>query len=566
MEKVIVIWWLGYIGKILSDEIKKANMQAIVIDNNFLNLANKNDKFINCDILDKKRLDSILEKHAKEASYIINLAAVVWDPACLVDTRFALQVNCVGTRNVMEVANKYNYKVIHASTCSLYWAENCSMENKLTEENHTFPIDFYWQTKYQQERFVQVFGNDNCVFRLGTAYGWSPRMRYDLVINVFSWKAANWEKITVFWGKQYRPFTHVRDISRAFIFAIQNNLKWVYNLAWENVTIVDVAQKVKKLCNTEVELSNLIEDPRNYISSSEKLLKAWFEFKWNIEKWIKEMFEKSKWMNYKLDIYNNQKISNSIKLNEANILITWWSGKLGKACKHIIWGAQYPGRKKLDLWDENSINKYFETNNIETIVHLGAMTWIPPCEENKEKAYDINVDGTRRLLKEAKKKWVKHFIYLSTACVFPWKDKWKKEDEDGIPYPKHFYGLTKLLAEEIAKTYDSKKMKVTVIRTNFTSMPWEYPKAFIDRYGTYLFAQWVARWIKDIIVYKPENTIIHVCGDKKISMYDYAILWWSKVSKMTTDDYKWVWLTKDMSLSTKYWHTYSIDDSNHNDD
>ena len=226
MEKVIVIWWLGYIGKILSDEIKKANMQAIVIDNNFLNLANKNDKFINCDILDKKRLDSILEKHAKEASYIINLAAVVWDPACLVDTRFALQVNCVGTRNVMEVANKYNYKVIHASTCSLYWAENCSMENKLTEENHTFPIDFYWQTKYQQERFVQVFGNDNCVFRLGTAYGWSPRMRYDLVINVFSWKAANWEKITVFWGKQYRPFAHVRDISRAFIFALQNNLKW----------------------------------------------------------------------------------------------------------------------------------------------------------------------------------------------------------------------------------------------------------------------------------------------------------------------------------------------------
>lgn len=62
-------------------------------------------------------------------------------------------------------------------------------------------------------------------------------------------------------------------------------------------------------------------------------------------------------------------------------------------------------------------------------------------------------------------------------------------DEDSLPNPKHYYGLTKLLAEEIVKSYNAEHFKTIVTRTNFTTMPWEYPKAFTDRYGTYLFAE-----------------------------------------------------------------------------
>jgi len=115
---------------------------------------------------------------------------------------------------------------------------------------------------------------------------------------------------------------------------------------------------------------------------------------------------------------------------------------------------------------------------IDTVIHLAAMTGIPNCENDRQQAYDVNINGIRYLLNTAKNNKVKHFIYLNTACVFPGTNDDTMEDEDSLPYPKHYYGLTKYIAEEIAKTYDSSEMKVTIVRTNFTSMPWEYPKAF----------------------------------------------------------------------------------------
>ncbi|MHA1428088.1 MAG: hypothetical protein ACTSQI_19065, partial [Candidatus Helarchaeota archaeon] len=135
------------------------------------------------------------------------------------------------------------------------------------------------------------------------------------------------------------------------------------------------------------------------------------------------------------------------------------------------------------------------------------------------------------------------------------------EDEDSIPEPKNYYSLTKLLQEEIVKSYDSPQMKVTIVRTNFSSMPWPYPKAFTDRFGTYLFPQGVARGLKDIVIYKPDNLIIHVCGDRKISMYEYARTGGSDVEPLTLDQYNGPPLTCNMSLTTKYWKHYKLEDS-----
>ncbi|MFA6393167.1 MAG: NAD-dependent epimerase/dehydratase family protein [Candidatus Paceibacterota bacterium] len=250
---------------------------------------------------------------------------------------------------------------------------------------------------------------------------------------------------------------------------------------------------------------------------------------------------------------------------EKKILFTGGSGRLGKACKKIFPDAQYPNSKELNVLIEESINNYFSSHEIDTVIHLAALASIPLCEEKKEEAYNMNVNGTRRMLGISKKKGIKHFIYLNTACIFPGTNDETMEDEDSIPYPKHYYGLTKYIAEEIAKTYNSNEMRVTIVRTNFTSMPWEYPKAFTDRYGTYLFAQGVAKGLKDIIKEKPEYPIIHICGDRKISMYDYAIAGGSKVEPMTLEDYKGTPLTKNMSITSKYWRLYKLRDSDFND-
>lgn len=252
-------------------------------------------------------------------------------------------------------------------------------------------------------------------------------------------------------------------------------------------------------------------------------------------------------------------------IEEEKILFTGGSGRLGKACKKIFPNSQYPNSSELDITNEDILSDYFLHHQVNIVIHLAAMAKIPFCEENKSVAYEVNVNGTRKILDISKKNKVKHFIYLNTACIFPGTDENAMEDEDSIPNPKHYYGLTKYIAEEIAKTYNSSEMMVTVVRTNFTSMPWEYPKAFTDRYGTYLFAQGVAKGLKDIIEEKPKYPIIHICGDKKISMYDYAVAGGSKVEPITLDDYQGTPLTKNMSLTSKYWKLYKLEDSDYND-
>ncbi len=563
--KVIVTGGLGYVGRVLIEELEKAKVEPIVIDGNLFNLATPKDKYINCDILDKGRMGEIFDENAKPAKAVIHLAAIVGDHACLADTRKAIEVNCAGTRNVVELANKHNMKVFLASTCSLYGAEKCSTDSPLTEESHTFPVDFYGQTKYQQERFVTELAKDFCVLRLGTAYGLSPRMRYDLVINMFSAKAANKELITVYGGTQYRPFTHIRDIARAFVHALKKDLSGVYNLSGENVALKDVAQDISKRYGIKAEITELIQDPRNYIVDNKKLRSTGFEFKWNLEKGIDEMVKFSKDIDYREDIYNNRKLMQAFQLDESKILITGGDGGLGNACRKIMPNAQYTGRKELDLQDGRSIDNYFKNHKVETVIHLAAFTGIPPCENDPEKAYDVNVEGTRRILESAKSHGVRHFIYMSTACVFPGTDGGRMEDEDSIPYPKHFYGLSKLMGEEITKSYNSPEMQTTVARTNFTTMPWEYPKAFTDRFGTYLFAQGVAKGLKDLVVYRPKNQVIHVCGDRKISMYEYAKAGGSKVEPMTMADYNGPPLTKNMCLTSKCWKLYRLEDSDYND-
>ncbi len=558
--KLIIVGGLGYVGSVLCKLLDKANIQYFIFDNNFYNLDYKKD-FVKVDIRDKAALEENLKKYDKEADAIVNLAAVVGDPACLLDTKTALEINCIGTRNLVEFANKYNKRILHASSCSLYGAEKCSMESPLTEESPMFPVDFYGLSKLQQEKFVSDLAKDYCIFRLGTAFGQSDRMRYDLVINTFAAKTAKNESIIVFGGNQYRPFTHVEDIARAFIHAYKKNINGIYNLSGFNITIKDLALLFEKNFNSKVEISPLIQDPRNYIVDNAKLLKTGFMFESNTVKDIKAMIEEAKKIDYKETRYSNRDLMHS-KIDHTNkekkIVITGGNGILGSACKKIMPNALFPTRNELDVKDSDSIEKYFSQHVVETVIHLAALTGIPACEQNREEAYDINVRGTRRIIETSKKYGVKHFIYLSTACVFPGTDEDLMYDEDMIPYPKNFYALTKLMAEEITKSYNSESFLATVTRTNFSSMPWPYPKAFTDRFGTYLFAEGVANGLKDVALKRPKMPIIHICGNKKLSMYDYAVLGGSKVEPMTLNDYKGAPLTKNMCLTSKYWKVYDI--------
>ena len=250
-------------------------------------------------------------------------------------------------------------------------------------------------------------------------------------------------------------------------------------------------------------------------------------------------------------------------MEENKILITWWTGRLWKACQKVFPNAIYPTRKDMDITNPEMIKSFLIEKKPKYIIHLAALASIPACEEDKNLAWTINVEATRNLVEIAKENWIEKFLYLQSACIFSWEDA--PYDENSIPNPKHYYGFTKIIAEEIIKSYNDDKFKTLIARTNFTTMPWEYEKAFTDRFWTYLFAQWVAKWMKEFLENNKWNQIIHICWDRKISMYEYAPLGWSKVWKLTMQEYKWVCLTRDMSLKTKNWHSYKIQNSDFND-
>lgn len=199
------------------------------------------------------------------------------------------------------------------------------------------------------------------------------------------------------------------------------------------------------------------------------------------------------------------------------ILITGGSGKLGSELKKIYPDALIPTRNELDLTKKENVFEYINKNAPDIIIHTAALTNVRLCEENKELAWLTNVIGTQNLINALKSFSMEtKFVFVSTACVFSGDEG--NYDENSIPYPRNFYALTKLLAEFIVRQYKNH----LIIRTNFVSRePWPFDKAFIDRYGTYLFADEVAKGINDMIS-QGMDSIVHICGDEKMSMHDLA--------------------------------------------
>lgn len=235
------------------------------------------------------------------------------------------------------------------------------------------------------------------------------------------------------------------------------------------------------------------------------------------------------------------------------MLITGGCGRLGSELKKVFSGALFPTADELDITDENKIFDYIKKNKPETIIHAAAMTDAEKCEKEPKKAWETNVEGTRKLLKTFKKfNPDGYFIYISTAGVF--KGNRGNYAEDDCPNPANFYCLTKLCGEIVTQGFD----KTLIIRTNFVPRgKWPYGKAFTDRFGTYLYADDVARAIKDVVEHKLIR-IVHICGDKKLSMYELAKLSDPNVEKTTLKNHKGANLPSDMSLVTKVWHLYKL--------
>ena len=218
--------------------------------------------FIYGDIRDRDKLKPYLDW----AEVIVWLAALVGDPACTLNESLTVEIN---NNSVQFLNDNYKGRIIYMSSCSVYGAG----DDILTENSELRPLSLYAKGKIEVE---EIFADSNAIcFRLGTLHGISDsfsRIRFDLVVNTLVMRAIFHNKVIVFGGEQYRPLLHVRDVAKAISMVMDKENTGIYNLHAENMTIIDVAKRIKThFPELEIDTAEtMFQDNRNYKVSSDK--------------------------------------------------------------------------------------------------------------------------------------------------------------------------------------------------------------------------------------------------------------------------------------------------------
>ena len=310
MKKVLITGGAGYIGSKLATRLLNLKFKVTIIDtlkfsSKSLNhlFGSKNFTFINSDVRNKK----LMKKLIKNNEYIIPLAALVGAPLCDKNKKEAISVNLDSIKFLSKCATKKN-KVIYLTTNSGY---GIGAKNKFCDEKSPLkPISLYGRTKVDAEKILMKLSNVIC-FRLATVFGYSYRMRTDLLVNNFVFNSLKNKKLTIFEPHFRRNFIHVDDVVSAIIFSIKNFKKMksnVYNLGLSsaNLSKYMLAKKIKnqlKYLKIKIVKNKKDPDQRDYFVSNKKIEKKGFKPKVKIEDGISELI--------KVFQYNKEKIINN---------------------------------------------------------------------------------------------------------------------------------------------------------------------------------------------------------------------------------------------------------------
>ena len=330
--RVLITGGAGYLGSVLSQKLLAKGYNVRVMDalwygNESIEDLKKNENFE----LIKEDIRNLVPtvKAMIDVDAVIHLASIVGMPASSIEPRTSEEINYLATKNIAELCQLHDIETyIFASTCSVYGFQ----PNKIiTEKSHVAPLDFYAKQKYLSERATGWLNRSPTIYRFGTLFGLSPRMRFDLVINLFVAQALTDGKITVFGGKQERPFLHVSDAADSLIFGIEKNITGTYNVISENMTILQAAERIKKIIGCEIEISTENEDNRSYRVSAEKIKQVGFTPLKNLDDTIKEIkdaFSNKLLKDYNDVKYNNYKLLYSSKEMQKEVFIKGISGSL----------------------------------------------------------------------------------------------------------------------------------------------------------------------------------------------------------------------------------------------
>jgi nucleoside-diphosphate-sugar epimerase len=277
----------GYIGTVLTGLLLEDGHDVRVVDTQWFGNHLAPHPRLTVHKQDVRDIDAI-PLDGVEA--IIHLANIANDPGVELNPTLSWEVNVLATQQLADRAVRAGVKhFLFASSGSVYGVKD---ELHVTEDLTLVPISAYNKTKMVAERVMLSYADHmqvHCI-RPATVCGYSPRMRLDVSVNMFAWQALSKGRMTVFGGTQTRPNIHVRDMADVYRHFISHPhlASGCYNAGFENISILDIAQRVSRKLSAELIVSES-NDPRSYRQNSDKLLATGFTPRHTVDDAIDEL-------------------------------------------------------------------------------------------------------------------------------------------------------------------------------------------------------------------------------------------------------------------------------------
>ena len=284
LESIFVTGGAGYDGSSLVPDLLEKGYKVSVYDimffgNQFLPQDNPNLKIINGDIRDQNNI----EMHCKGHDAFVNLACISNDSSFELDQKLSKSINYDAFEPMILAAKRAGIKrFIHASTSSVY---GVSKEKHVKEDHPLVPLTLYNKYKALTEPFLLKHINnrfEGVIIRPATVCGYAPRLRLDLSVNILTNFAVNKCEIKVFGGDQLRPNLHIKDYCAVIELLLEAEKekiqKQVFNVGYQNMSINEIAQLVKKVVEKEFPnkkdikiVKTKTDDNRSYHINSDKI-------------------------------------------------------------------------------------------------------------------------------------------------------------------------------------------------------------------------------------------------------------------------------------------------------
>jgi nucleoside-diphosphate-sugar epimerase len=287
---ILVTGGAGYKGVLMVKALLDEGYRVTLLDNfmygydSVLHLVSQNALTIV-----REDIRNITKKTVKGFDAVVHLAGISGYPACEANPHSAKLINVDASRTLGKVLSR-SQRLIYASTTSFYGAsgEVCD------EDTPVDPVSLYGVTKYQAEQIL--LERDNTVsLRFATLFGVSPKMRVDLLVNDFAYKAVNDRCVVLFESRTKRTFLHVKDAIRAYVFTLKRFGKMkgrIFNVGDNrmNLSKMDIAQSVQKHTHCKIIDSDMKDfDTRNFVISFDRLHRMGFKPTFTLDEGVREL-------------------------------------------------------------------------------------------------------------------------------------------------------------------------------------------------------------------------------------------------------------------------------------